>query len=329
MKPRNSNFKVGVFALLAVGLFLAGLITLGARDRFKPRVDFETAFVGDVSGLSVGSLVKFRGVPVGKVTDIKLAWNKYRDTTNDYVLVEFEIDSEYLSPAQRRNPRAAFHKQAEEGLRMQLEGQGITGLSTLKMDMLPPERNAAPPIDWIPDHIHIPSAPSFFGAMLGSIAESLEKIRKIDVQGLETEVRTLLVSLETVAAKLAHVDIESIGSEARDRLVEFKATSESIRLLADDARTAMNGMKLPGVAAGAESAIRELRVVIGRLDQTMATIGGKVGEVEVGPLNESLENIRRASRELEETLRTIRSYPSGAIFGDPPAPARSVAPPNR
>ncbi len=329
MKPKNSNFKVGVFALLAVGLFLAGLMTLGARDRFKPRVFFETAFSGDVSGLSVGSQVQFRGVTVGKVTDIRLAWNKYRSTTNDYVLVEFEIDSEFLSPKQRRDPRSAFLAQAEEGLRMQLEGQGITGISILKMDMLPVEKHPAPPIDWEPDYIHIPSASSFFRTMLDSISESLDKIRHIDFEGLLGDVRELLVSLDTVADKIAKVDIESIGSEARDRLVEFKETNERIRLLADEARTAVNGMQLPAVAAGAESAIRDLRGVIGRLDQTMMTIGGKVDAVEVGTLNESLENIRRASRELEETLRTIRGYPSGALFGDPPAPARSVSPPKR
>jgi paraquat-inducible protein B len=327
MNPKNSHFKIGVFAIVAVALLLAGLMTLGARDRFKPRVRFETAFTGDVSGLSVGSPVMFRGVTVGRVTDIRLAWNKYPQTKYDYVLVEFEIDSSYLSSRQRNDPRGAFPDQVAEGLRMQLEGQGITGISILKMDMLPVDRHPAPEIDWKPDRIYIPSASSFFRTMLDSISESLDKIRHIDFEGLVKDIRELLVSLDSVADKLSRVDIERIGAEAHDRILELKTTNERIRLLADEARSTIHNMQLPAVASGVDRTIKDLRVVIERLDKTLATVGEKVGQIEVQPLNDSLINARRATRELEETLRTIRSYPSGALFGEPPAPARSVNPP--
>ena len=38
---------------------------------------FETYTTGDVDGLSVGSVVKLRGVAVGKVTEIGFSWNMY------------------------------------------------------------------------------------------------------------------------------------------------------------------------------------------------------------------------------------------------------------
>ena len=242
MSAKSTNLKVGMFAIAAVAIFVAGLMTLGARDRFKARTTFETAVAGHVTGLSVGSAVKFRGVPMGKVTDIRLAWSKYPETKHDYVVVEFQVDNEFLSREQRRDPRGTFAQWAGTGLRAKLEGQGITGLSILTLDVLDPQRSPAPPIDWEPEHIYIPSAPSLFGAMLDSISVSLEKIRNLDVDGLVVDVRALLVSLDAVAVKLSKVDIESIGSEARDRLVELKTTNERLALLLQQARTALVGL---------------------------------------------------------------------------------------
>ncbi|PWU19647.1 MAG: hypothetical protein C5B50_05920 [Verrucomicrobia bacterium] len=48
-----------------------------------------------------------------------------------------------------------------------------------------------------------------------------------------------------------------------------------------------------------------------------------VGET-VSSLNRSLANIARTSEELQETIHKIKQYPAGAIFGQPPPPARSV-----
>ena len=64
MSTRSNNVKIGIFVLLAVVLFIAGLLAFGARSYFVPKSQFETAIPGEVSGLSVGSGVQLRGVPV-------------------------------------------------------------------------------------------------------------------------------------------------------------------------------------------------------------------------------------------------------------------------
>jgi len=47
----------------------------------------------------------------------------------------------------------------------------------------------------------------------------------------------------------------------------------------------------------------------------------------VTSLNQSLANITRSSEELQETIHKIKQYPAGAIFGQPPPPAKSVEKP--
>ena len=65
MPAKNDNVRIGVFVLLGIVLFIAGLLAFGARSYFAPKTYFETAIEGEVSGLSVGSGVQLRGVPIG------------------------------------------------------------------------------------------------------------------------------------------------------------------------------------------------------------------------------------------------------------------------
>jgi ABC-type transporter Mla subunit MlaD len=329
MNNTRTNLRLGVFTAVAVALFIGGLLTFGARDRFKTRYHFETAVTGDVEGLSVGAAVKFRGVRVGNVTGIALAWTDYPETTNDFVIVRFTMDAEALAESGRENIQAGIERRIKAGMRARLQGQGITGTSILVLQMLEPDEHPAPAIDWKPRDIYVPSAPSFFGSMLESISDSLENFRKLDLAALQKRVDTLLISLDDVVKQVGKVDFQGLGGEARNRLVEFKDTNESLRRLLDNANGAVTGMKLPDVAVSFTGTLEELRKTLGKLDEALVGVSSKVNEINVAPLNGTLDNARRAMAELEETLRTIKQYPSGAIFGEPPAPARSVQPPRK
>src|SRR5262245_263258 len=91
MSTKTNNLKIGVFVLIGLVLLLGSLFALGVRSQLEPKSDFETYVTEDVEGLSVGSPVKLRGVPVGQVTRINFTWNDYPDGGKGYVVVEFEI----------------------------------------------------------------------------------------------------------------------------------------------------------------------------------------------------------------------------------------------
>ena len=44
---------------------------------FRPRIYIETYVDASVQGVDVGSPVKFRGVPIGRVSAIKFTFNEY------------------------------------------------------------------------------------------------------------------------------------------------------------------------------------------------------------------------------------------------------------
>src|SRR5689334_23297649 len=127
MSAKTNHLKIGLFVLIALGLLLGGLFAFGVRSHLEPKTDFETYVTEDVEGLSVGSPVKLRGVPVGQVTRINFTWNDYPDGGKGYVVVEFEI-KDSVSPLPAGVERdGKLQTEIRKGLRARIKGQGITG----------------------------------------------------------------------------------------------------------------------------------------------------------------------------------------------------------
>ena len=72
METHSNNFLVGAFVLvllISFGLFGAWV----ARMHFETKSDeYYVDFPGSVSGIAPGSAVRYRGIPIGTVSDIKL-----------------------------------------------------------------------------------------------------------------------------------------------------------------------------------------------------------------------------------------------------------------
>lgn len=80
-----NKIKLGAFIFFAAVLMILCFIAFGLVKIFEPRIQALTVFGSTVEGLTVGSPVKFMGVPVGQVTRIAM-----RDS-DGYVNVYFII----------------------------------------------------------------------------------------------------------------------------------------------------------------------------------------------------------------------------------------------
>ncbi len=125
MEVRSSNLVVGIFVLvLSIGTAIFG-VWLAQRDIDRTFTEYEIVFPGSVFGLSEGSSVLFRGVPVGRVTDIRLDPEDV-----DQVLVAIEVE---------RNTPVTIDTHAV------LVPQGVTGLVVVELrggDVDAPRRTA-------------------------------------------------------------------------------------------------------------------------------------------------------------------------------------------
>src|ERR1700691_3528344 len=166
MSAKTHNFKLGLFTLFGLGLLATGLLAFGTWSSFEKKSLFETYVSGDVSGLSVGAAVEFRGVRVGKVTHIGFSWNEYQDSQPGCVVVVFEMKDDVFVTPLGSGWREQLQAAVDRGLRARLKAQGVTGTCIVSLEYLDPAENPAVKFSWSPKRTFIPSAPGLFGELL-------------------------------------------------------------------------------------------------------------------------------------------------------------------
>src|SRR6266478_2311711 len=88
METRAHYVAVGAFVLAMIVLAFATVLWLGRAELTTQYARYDIYFIGPVSGLRVGATVEYSGVPVGKVSEIRL------DPANvEQIRVTAEIDA--------------------------------------------------------------------------------------------------------------------------------------------------------------------------------------------------------------------------------------------
>lgn len=317
MTSKPNDFKIGLFVLLGVAILVAALFIFGASKWFQGKMVEETYVEGNVDGLKVGAPVTLHGVPVGQVTKINFTWNIYHRAEPRYVYVEFEVDKKVsLAP-----PGTEFDRFIEEevrkGLRARIKSQGLAAsTSIVSLEYLDPADHPPLKAPWKPRHIYIPSAPGQFTEIIGSLDKTMAAIKQIDFGKIGSLVET---DLNTGGRLLTHADemnLREIGTNVDGLVGDVRGVAAQMRDFIGTTNQ-LAATDLQEIAHHADDVVTQLRDTIGKLDKAVANL-------DFGSLNETLENIRRASRDLDETLTRIKQYPAGALLGQPPPPARSV-----
>jgi paraquat-inducible protein B len=133
---RANKTKIGIFVVGAVTLLVAAILIFGSGALFSKSDKYIVFFDGSVKGLSVGAPVIFRGVKIGIVSSIDLAY----DEETKSVLIPVVIDVELARVKGVPDPLGYpdYENFIREGLRAKLELQNfITGQLMLGFDFYP------------------------------------------------------------------------------------------------------------------------------------------------------------------------------------------------
>lgn len=316
MSAKTNNIRIGIFVLVAIFLFIVGILAFGAKSYFVTKSTLETAIEGEVYGLSVGSKVELRGVPIGKVSRIAFAQNEYPKSGSDAIVVEFQIEGRIFDVIGSSEKAQEFREaQIAKGLRAMIKGQGVTGTSILALEYFNPRENPPLEMPYKPRHPYIPSVPGAVTRMLESIEKSLRHLQEIDVVGIAHGVSNVLSSTRQLTDKLNQVDMVGISDNVNTLVVQLKDTVNELS-------TTIKGMKLDALSRNAD----ELIVGFKASNEKLETVLGNIGSV---PLQDTVGDLRSVMQTLNGVLEELKRYPSGFIFGEPPPPARSVEAPSR
>ena len=245
----NDSFqkiKIGLFVIGGLALLIAILFFLGMTDIFTNKATVQTFFSESVQGLTVGSAVKYRGVPIGNVTKISIR------VTDKLVQVDMAVELEHFVSGgekgqQRSDFRRFFQSELEQGMRCRLEYAGITGMRYIDFDYFatPGQTLPEPPAGMLePGTLYIPAVPSPFRDIQKAIGTSLDRISRIRFEeisdGLERSLSELSGLLGDPALKSTIVRINDaaenleLGSRTLSRVFSEERLNRLMTVLEED-----------------------------------------------------------------------------------------------
>src|ERR1700751_2738685 len=162
MDEGKRHSRLALFVVVSVMVLAVLLFVLGGRKMFQPTYSFETYFAESVAGLEIGSPLRYRGVPLGEVSEILDSAAAYeRDVPlakrRNYIVGRGKVTLSALEAIQVRRDAPELVKL---GLRAQTQLAGITGQQYLALDFLDPAKYPPLEFGWTPKDEHVPSAPS-------------------------------------------------------------------------------------------------------------------------------------------------------------------------
>jgi ABC-type transporter Mla subunit MlaD len=322
MSAKTNNFKLGIFTLVGIGLLVTGILAFGTWSAFEKKTLFETYVPGDVSGLSVGSAVEFRGVRVGKVTHIGFSWNEYQDSQPGCVVVVFEMNDNVFAGPPGNGWQEQLQAAVARGLRARLKAQGVTGTCIVSLEYLDPDAIAPMQFSWVPRHTYIPSAPGLLGDLLVSLQKALHRFEHLDVTALNQMAETDLKSVGRVLDRIEKVDLESLSTNANALLLEIRGSTAKLNSFIDDTDGTVKKLQLEKLTRDADTLVGQLQDTIGKLEPGLTS-------VDFDSLNQTLAKARQAVQNMDDVLNELKEYPSGFIFGQPPPRLKEVQPTNK
>lgn len=321
-----NKFKLGLFVIFAIVVFLVTITSLGVFEKFKPTANLMSLFTESVQGLTSGSAVKFKGVPVGKVTNITV--NAQRrlirvDMSIDLSKFKQEDSSGCVSSKSPALTKYQFYdylnSEIKEGLRCQIEPDGITGMKYIEIDV---QKN--PDIKFLrevgydssEDVFYLPSAPSFLGDLRTSIMSLISKLESVNYKGISDSAITALASADKLFAnqklKQSIDNIEQISHHLTMTLETMNKsfTPERIDQLMKDAHGVVKTMDELGKAV--EETLHDAEV--GRLSESIReTLSGLNRSNQ--SFGETMMRFNEALDAMTELIQYLDSDPSALISG--------------
>ena len=318
MEDQKRYTRLGLFVVASVSILAAALFGLGGRDLFQHTFTFETYFNNSIAGLDLGAPVRFRGVPLGQVTQILTSSATYErdvpiDRRREYIVVRVKVNLSPREAAQMRQDAVAL---AGKGLRAQTQLAGITGQQYLALDFMDPKKYPPLEFQWTPKYQYLPSAPSSAGEIIAKAQSFLASLNEADIRQLGQSLNTLVSDVDK---KLGDLPVAELSQKAGAVLVNADSTLRHVDATMTDPALRETLENLAALSG-------RLRKVAddGDLDRMVKGMGEAADRLDA-MLGDNQYDIRLIAQDLRVTadnLRTlseaVKRYPAGALVGGPP-----------
>ncbi|MGE4219564.1 MAG: MlaD family protein [Alphaproteobacteria bacterium] len=300
METRASYLVVGSFTLAVIVALIAAVIWLANVQLDEDFAYYDIFFSGSVSGLKSGNPVRYRGIPVGVVTDMRIDPMNVEQVR---VTIEVPVDTPIKSDSVAS-----------------LEMQGITGVAYVLISggtqpAEPLRRKAGEP------RPVIPSKPSQLQELFDTAPELLNRFVAVvdrvqlllNPANIESFGRTLQ-NVETLTGALA-----ARSDDISGLVGDVSAMAKDMRVATQDARVTMS--ELQALSKDVRVAVPQLAT---KLETTLTIVNDEMGGLGteakdmLGSLRAASDNFAKASNELADLIgrnkRPIDDFASDGLY---------------
>ena len=293
MENKSHAFIAGLFALLLGAAALTALVWLrGTQDSLRQYVVVTKYSIG---GLNSEAQVRYRGIRVGKVMDIRLD----RDDPSDILITIAIADNIPLT----------------KGTVAKLAYQGVTGIAHVLL--VDSGKNREPLVADDRNPPRIAMIPSLLDEASENGAAALRQAQEVmaAVSALLNE-----ENRRHFAATLANLEVTSAGM--KPALDNMNATLVQVRKLLDD----QNLRNISRAAGEVGPLLADTRQLVVRMQVTADKLDVAIGDASASGtsalmprINELAADFSMTSRQLSRVLRLLEDSPQGLVFGVPAA----------
>lgn len=225
--------RIGFTVFIGIAAIVGTLVYLGGIRGRTGVFLVETYYDKPVSGLSVGSVVNFRGVKIGEVREISFVGNKYvvegADNSRIYILMALKEDQISRGQGDFDHSDGNIRYLVDKGLRASVTSSGVTGLSRIEIDVnAPDELPPVPPISWRPEHPYIPSKISLIDNFAVAATKVMNQINRMDMASVWSNISLTASSLSRMTEG-AKTMLESRQGDVERLVEDLTATTSALR----------------------------------------------------------------------------------------------------
>ncbi len=309
---------IGVFVVGGAALVLAAIIAVGAGNLFSKPKRFICMFQGNLNGLKLGAPVKFKGVQIGTVEEIKLNLSPSEGEVSPQIKelrlpVIIAIDRKMME-ARGGTGHAltdeGFEGLLARGLRAQLDTESLlTGLLFVDLDIHPKAPLNLALVPGSGNLREIPTVPTDFEQIRKQATEALVKLDQIDFNALAASISNAADAIKNLASS---PDVKSILASAKETVPNLNQTVISARAALIELRG-----KIGPLVASIQSSATEANATMKDTRNTLVALQAVLepdSPLSVH-LDAALDELADTTRSIGELTDFLQRNPSSLIRG--------------
>ena len=208
---------------------------------------------------------------------------------------------------------------------MQVQPQGITGLSYLGLSFVDPAQYPAQSVPWTPSSTVIPSIPSTLTRIQDALEQIMSSLSRVDLSKIVSQASTLTTTLTNeLTTGDAHQAIAQANAllanlNAAVMQTNLPATSAAIRNLVTGPQTAQILARLNQTTAEIAKTSAQLPALVAASQATVNRAGDTTADLQ-SQLAPILEDMKATTANLRALSAELSRNPSQVILGAPPPP---------